>query len=531
MKKIGKNILKATIVLSIVFAFVMPATAMINTRETIPTQDFINDPLKWLIDRNPGWVEQATGFWEPSRGLSFMHAVDENVVWACGYNGLMPSGACVEFTKTINGGEEWVADLIDEAPDDGRIAMIYALDENTAWVPIHSGTPQGIWKTSNGGDTWVHQTTAAFNGTGAFPNVVHFWDENNGWCQGDPVDGYFEMYTTTDGGDNWVRVPEENIPEPLGSGEYGTVGYYDVVGDTVWWGTQYSADRGRVFKSTDRGLHWTVADTPFESGCWVDIRFKDQNNGLAMDKRESMEGIIAETSDGGETWTSITPDGLCYSGDFEYVPGTEGIYVSTGIYSNDPEYQGASYSFDDGHTWLIWDEVSGTQLFSTTWLEGFIGWAGSFNQDEYTGGVYKYISDYQSDLFCEGELRWTDVPVGSTISGSFDVINYGEPGSELNWEISEKPEWGDWTFTPSSGTGLALGDSVTVDVEVIAPPDKETEFTGTVKVINSDDSSDSCEIDVYLQTPRNKAVYNPFLLKLFERFPNAFPILRYLLGF
>jgi len=30
MKKIGKNILKATIVLSIVFAFVMPATAMIN---------------------------------------------------------------------------------------------------------------------------------------------------------------------------------------------------------------------------------------------------------------------------------------------------------------------------------------------------------------------------------------------------------------------------------------------------------------------------------------------------------------------
>ena len=531
MKKIGKNVLKATIIFVVVFAFVMPVSAMINPRDAIQPKTFINKPLNLLLSKGPGWVEQATGFWEPSRGLTFIHAVDENVVWGAAYDGLAPTGPCREFTKTINGGEEWLADIIVEIPDDGRIAMIYALDENTAWVAVHSSTPQGIWKTSDGGSTWVHQDSAVYNSSGSFCNVVHFWDENNGWCQGDPVDGYYEMYTTTDGGENWTRVPEENIPEPLGSGEYGTVGYYDVVGDTVWWGTQYQVDRGRVFKSTDKGYHWTVADTPFGAGCWVDTRFKDQNNGLAMDKRESTEGIIAETSDGGETWTMISQKGLCYSGDFEYVPGTDNLYVSTGVYANDPVYQGASYSYDGGHTWIEWIEVSGIQLFATTWVDGLIGWAGSFTEDEYTGGVYKYTPGYESNLFCEGELRWEEVSPGSTIQGSFDVLSFGEPGSELNWEVQDTPEWGEWTFTPSSGTGLALGDSVTVEVEVIAPSDKKTEFTGAVTIVNSDDSSDTCDIDVYLLTPRVKNVHNPFFLRFFERYPNIYPILRSLLGF
>ena len=43
---------------------------------------------------------------------------------------------------------------------------------------------------------------------GAFPNVVYFWDENIGFAQGDPVDGEYELYTTVDGGENWIEVDE-----------------------------------------------------------------------------------------------------------------------------------------------------------------------------------------------------------------------------------------------------------------------------------------------------------------------------------
>ncbi|UCD14264.1 MAG: hypothetical protein JSW60_02290 [Thermoplasmatales archaeon] len=434
MKKLN-NILKAVVVIGIALAFVVPGAAMLENKP-IAIEKSTNYPTPKISGMNPGWIEQASGFWEPSRGISYMHAVDENVVWAAAYDGYNPTGPCQEFTKTTNGGDLWEADEIFEAPDDGLLAMIFGLDENTAWVPIHSGDPQGIWKTSDGGSTWVHQDTADFNGPGAFPNIVHFWNENDGWCQGDPVDGYYEMYTTTDGGDTWTRVPEENIPEPL-SGEMGTVGYYDVVGDTVWFGTQSG---GRVFKSTDKGLHWTVADTPLPSGAYVDVRFKDENNGLAMDKN-FQEAVLAETSDGGETWTLISQTGMCYGADFDYVPGTDNMYVSTGVGS---PYRGVSYSIDGGHSWTDWTEMLGIQLFATTWVEGVIGWAGSFNTDEETGGMYKYTPEEEEPELAIGSITGgkgikaeiknngfadaTNVVYDITISGGLIIIPKTDSG-------------------------------------------------------------------------------------------------------
>jgi len=113
-------------------------------------------------------------------------------------------------------------------------------------------------------------------------------------------------------------------------------------------------------------------------------------NGLAMDKTADGVGPIAETSDGGATWTLVSYTGTCYNADFDYVPGTDNMYVSTGVFTNDPALQGASYSLDGGHSWTTWAEMEGTQLYGTDWIEGGIGWAGSFNVDEYTGGIWKY---------------------------------------------------------------------------------------------------------------------------------------------
>ncbi len=138
------------------------------------------------------------------------------------------------------------------------------------------------------------------------------------------------------------------------------------------------------------------------------------------------------------------------------------------------------------------------------------------------------------DLTCAGGIEATDVVPGSEVTGSFTVENIGDSGSELNWEVDESkyPEWGsDWTCTPASGTGLTPEDGpVTVEVSFNAPPDAETEFTGDITIVNSDDPSDLCRVDVYVLTPRNRAVNFPFLYRVFERFPNAFPILRQILG-
>jgi uncharacterized repeat protein (TIGR01451 family) len=146
---------------------------------------------------------------------------------------------------------------------------------------------------------------------------------------------------------------------------------------------------------------------------------KDDVNGLAMDKR-SAESYLAETSDGGETWTLVEPTGAFYGYDIAYIPGTDNMWISTGAASG---ASGASYSVDGGHSWVDYPEVAGIQLLDCDFIEGGIGWAGSFNEDEFTGGMYKYIPGEAEPAF---DIDFTD-GTGFTITiknvGTADATN------------------------------------------------------------------------------------------------------------
>jgi hypothetical protein len=132
---------------------------------------------------------------------------------------------------------------------------------------------------------------------------------------------------------------------------------------------------------------------------------------------------------------------------------------------------------------------------------------------------------------CIGELTWLDISPGATVTGSFDIENCGGPATELSWEIESPTTWGTWEFSPDSGTGLTPEEGlVTIDVTLIVPDDIDQEFTESIKIINTDDPSDFCEIDVYLTTPRTRPLFNTFLLRLIEHFQNSFPIIQKLLG-
>jgi len=124
-------------------------------------------------------------------------------------------------------------------------------------------------------------------------------------------------------------------------------------------------------------------------------------------------------------------------------------------------------------------------------------------------------------LNCDGDLSWFDVACGSNVTGAFIIENIGDIYSRLNWEIESYPDWGTWVFTPSSGQNMTPEDGVlTVEVDVIAPEEKNTEVTGEVKIVNSDNSSDYCIVDVVLSTPKNKPFNIIFYLQgLLERFP------------
>ena len=118
------------------------------------------------------------------------------------------------------------------------------------------------------------------------------------------------------------------------------------------------------------------------------------------------------------------------------------------------------------------------------------------------------------DLNCTGSLSWSDIKPGSTVHGSFQVRNVGDPGSLLNWTVNNSLTWGTWTFTPASGENLTPEQGpVTVQVYVIAPDEKNTEFQGFLQVQNRDNTSDFDTIPVTLKTSASMVLSsaNPFI--------------------
>ena len=349
-----------------------------------------------------GWIQVNSNL-STGNGVGYLSIsiLDNTAIWgaAIGGDGLYVD----EFTKSTDGGETWTSGTFGA----GDPSMIFGINDMVAYAPINSGSNPGIYKTTDGGANWTYQSTAF--SSSSFPNVVHFFNENDGVAQGDPLGGYFEIYTTTDGGENWSRVPQANIPDPV-SGEYGITGNYSAVGDNIWFGT----NKGRVYRSTDKGYTWDVSSTTWGTSKAVDVTFKDALHGLAFQSYLDI-GIVDElneTSDGGATWTSITPSGDCYGRFISYVPGTDNTYVGTA--SDETAGMGCSYSYDGGHNWIT--ITDGYPFHASAWIDNETGWAGTWAlSGKSTGGMYIYDGDpltppgpsvLFSDDFESGTSQW-----------------------------------------------------------------------------------------------------------------------------
>jgi len=134
------------------------------------------------------------------RGLS---VPANNIIWVSGSKGTV--GRSTDAGKTWR----WVNPQGYQGRD---FRDIEALDANTAIV-MAVENPGLILKTRDGGANW--QKVWELDKKGIFLDAMAFSDAKYGICVGDPVDGRFYLLVTTNGGDTWQKITEEQCPAAL----------------------------------------------------------------------------------------------------------------------------------------------------------------------------------------------------------------------------------------------------------------------------------------------------------------------------
>lgn len=335
------------------------------------------------------WTQQNSKF--PATGtypLVFV-PVSANTVWAMGADGSGGGANVQAYTKTADGGSNWSGGLINVGNTALLISDITAASATTAWALVTKstgGAGGGVFKTTDGGATWAKQTVPGFNTASAFPNVIHFFDENIGFCMGDPDGPKYELYNTTNGGATWTRNPAGNSPTMVD--EFAYTHMKAMAGNTIWFGT----DLGSVIKSNDKGVTWTKASTPIidfggvtTAGFSGQMTLKDANNAWVMDQ----DGTIFVSTDAGAGWDLVEIEsGVNYFSDLVYVPGTANTLISSGASSAG---RGSSISLDGGKNWTELTPAPGDAdgIPTVTAFNASAIYGGGFSESPTVGGMNK----------------------------------------------------------------------------------------------------------------------------------------------
>jgi hypothetical protein len=275
-------------------------------------------------------------------------------------------------------------------------------------------------------------------------------------------------------------------------------------GDLLYrWGNPDAYDTGTQADQKLFGQH---------DASWIEDDYPGAGNILVFNNGEARPGGPYSTID--EITPPVDSTGVYYlehgtaygpeNLQWNYIGNPPSSFFSNGI-------SGAE-RLKDGDT-LICNGVDG--IFFEVTMDGTVVWQ---YLNPYPGPfmnqVFKinYLPDTEpiqgANLDCTGSLSWTEIHVKDTVNGTFQVQNIGDNDSLLDWEIDTASiPWGTWSFSPENGIDLSPeAGAVTIHVSVIAPDQKNTEFTGYIRVQNTENPDDFDVIQVSLQTPKTALV-------------------------
>ncbi len=237
-------------------------------------------------------------------GAVLVHPTDPRTVFVAALGSAFGPSPDRGVFRTRDGGQSWqkvmfVSDStgaidLEFAPDDPR--TMYASmwrGERKPWTIISGAREGGIYKTTNGGDTWKRVTNGLPQGligksdlavSPADPNRVYALIEAP-----EPADG---LYRSDDRGETWRLV--SSYDRLLNRPFY----YTNVDADPTNADIVYVNNEG-FYKSTDAGANWERRSTPH--GDNHDMWINPDNPEIFI---QSNDGGANVTLNGGRTWSS-----------------------------------------------------------------------------------------------------------------------------------------------------------------------------------------------------------------------------------
>ena len=229
------------------------------------------------------WVTKPTSSTNNVLDIQF---INSNTGYIC--------GAANQMEKTTNGGNNWTLLSLPTPMNTYQLNNLSFINPNTGWASGFKSPfdPSLIFKTTNGGGSWVNQTLQG-NPNGGVVSV-HMLDANTGYALG------FGLYSTTNGGTNWIASTN-----PYLTGVY----WYNMTvmsKDIIYLTGPGTSGTKQIVRSVDGGNTWTdLTSGTLPNLVLFNCKWLNLKHGIAF----GSNGYIGKTTNGGITWSESNPGG------------------------------------------------------------------------------------------------------------------------------------------------------------------------------------------------------------------------------